>query len=308
MKFRNAIAHYNVILENGPLGTRLKFDYGISELTDLLHQESAIKALTQIYEGDLSIAQANNLPIILNAATYRASRNHLNISKKLPNLTIQDVNHQLAKIAIDVRGNNKESNNPIFIGAPIGSMGDAYSVAVIPTIEEAQRYHSEQIECFKNLDIDFINVVTIPSLSEAMGIALVAEKTGIDYTIGFILNNEGNLLDNTSLTEAIKIIDDNTSKKPLGYLITCTHASTISLLDPLDNDYSRLIGIQPNGSNLSINQLSNSTTEVSDSPEKFALDLFELKKKLGLKIIGGCCGTTREHFERIITASKILSV
>lgn len=297
MKLPYAINNFNTILENGPLGTRLKYDYGISSMEDLLSQGSGEIALGEIYEGDLSIAKKYQLPIILNAATYRASRNHLKSTDRSARIDIKNVNYQLIKAVNNVQKKQENSNYPIIIGAPIGSMGDAYSPNNAPTIEESVDYHSEQINIFRELDIDFINVVTIPSLPEAIGIALAAEKSNIDYTMGFVLNEQANLLDNTKLNDAIDIIDKMTHKKPLGYLITCTHASRITLLPPLNERSSRLIGIQPNGSNLTTNQLEKSKIAQSDTPEIFAVDLMNLKNSLDLKIIGGCCGTTRSHLQ-----------
>ena len=38
---------------------------------------------------------------------------------------------------------------------------------------------------------------------------------------------------------------------------------------------------------------------VADVPEQFASELMNLKTILHLKVIGGCCGTTRAHLECI---------
>lgn len=288
MTFKNAITLFDTILQNGPLGTRLKYHYNINAPAEAVNNKAGKKALIEIYESDISIAQKNYLPIILNAATYRASRNHLTSN-------IQDTNIALLKIVNEIRNKYNRPKTPVYVSGALGSMHDAYATKIIPTINEALDYHSEQIELFKDTNIDFINIVTIPSLPEAIGIALAAEKSGIDYTIGFVLNNNGTLLDETNINDAIDIIESKTTKKPLGYLITCTHASIISKLAP----HKRLLGIQPNGSALPHNLLNRVETPIADSPEKFAAGVVELKNYLGLKIIGGCCGTTSAHLKHL---------
>lgn len=292
MNFKNAITLFDIILQNEPLGTRLKYHYNINAPAEAIHNKAARKALIEIYERDIGVAQKNHLPIILNAATYRASRNHLNSNIKHTNIT-------LLKTVNEIRNKYNHPKTPIYVGAALGSMYDAYATKIIPTINEALDYHSEQIELFQETNVNFINTVTIPSLPEAIGIALAAEKSGLDYTIGFILNNHGKLLDGTNLDVAIQAIDSATTQKPLGYLITCTHTSIIATLTP----HERLLGIQPNGSALSHDKLTKLNISTADSPEKFAADIIELKKSLKLKIVGGCCGTTSKHLEYI---SKLL--
>lgn len=119
------------------------------------------------------------------------------------------------------------------------------------------------------------------------------------YTIGFILNKNGTLLDGTLLEEAIHVIDAVASQKLLGYFATCTHASIIKKLIQSRGKYKRLIGIQPNGSVLTLKTLIAMDKPIVDSPETFAKDIAFLKAWLDLTIIGGCCGTTQAHLQSI---------
>lgn len=297
MNFKEAIKVLDTILENGPLGTRLKYDYGFEASFDFSKQKDERKALSEIYEGDVAVAQAHHLPIILNASTYRASRNHLRAANFTKKEDITRINISSVNFVREIQAKYSNSSSPIFIGAALGSMYDAYSADVIPTEDESKIYHTEQINIFKQSTVDFINAVTLPSLSEALGISLAAEHAGINYTIGFILNNNGTLLDGTPLEDAIEVIDSKTSQKPLGYLITCTHASIIGEIAQSPAKYTRLIGVQPNGSSLAPEELAKMDRPVADSPEKFSNEIIRLKTILGLKIIGGCCGTTRDHLQ-----------
>lgn len=300
MNFSEAVQIFDTIVENGPLGTRLKFDYDLDPTFDVFEKKEGKKALQEIYQGDLAIAQEKRVPIILNALTFRASKNHLQAASQGKAVDIEKNNINSVSIVQNLKNSVTSIRAPIFIGAPLGSMHDAYSIEKVPTPKEAREYHQQQINIFKKLDVDFVNVVTLPSLSEAIGIAQAAELANIDYTIGFILDQNTKLLDGTSLEDAIKTIDMQIQKKPIGYLITCTHTSIISKLVQSSKKYPRLIGAQPNGSALSPQELARAKKSLSDSPKEFADNLLSLKKSLNLTIVGGCCGTTNDHLTEIV--------
>lgn len=303
MEFEKAINTFPTILQNGPIGTRLKYQYGYESAFDLTMQTKGRRVLTSIYEEDILVSQKYHLPIIINAPTFRANKNHLKIDGCESDIDVEDINKSCINFVKIIQTAYAKPNTPVFIGAPLGSMYDAYSLELRPSIKGAKLYHQQQIDIFKKLGVDFVNAVTIPSLDEATGIALAAEQADIQYTIGFILNNNGTLLDHTPLKQAIDFIDMKTRKKPLGYLITCTHTSIIKQLTGAPNDYNRLIGIQPNGSHLPPEKLAAMEKPMADSPKKFSLELIHLKKILNLKMVAGCCGTTSEHLKYIAQAS-----
>ncbi|MCE3268377.1 MAG: homocysteine methyltransferase [Burkholderiales bacterium] len=299
MKLAEAINIFDVILKNGPLGTRLKYDYKIEKPVHLaIRDEHGQQALEELYRGDIAIAQAQHLPIIIHAGTFRASKNHLP-----KECNIKEVNLTCVDFLQDIKDSYQHLNAPIFIGGPIGSMNDAYSVDPYLTAEIAKQYHQEQVSIFAEAKVDVIYAVTISNVIEALGIALAAQETTTDYLIGFFLNQNGTLLDGTPLYQAITEIDQKTRRRPLGYLVTCTHASILLELDSAHKEYQRLIGIQTNGSSLNPSVLDQLKTHVADSPEKFAQDLKQLKSKFGLKILAGCCGTTKEH---LLALAKII--
>lgn len=299
MKLSQALKQYDLIVENGPLGTRLKYDYGYNTSYDLSQDIKGRQILIELYKGDMEVARQRNIPIIINAATFRASRNHTASSGINDFDQIRQINLNNIQITIELRDEIKDDQQ-LFLGAPLGSMFDAYNIKNTPSAMDAYDYHKEQISIFKETPIDFINVVTLPTLPEALGIAQACDESGIEYTIGFILGSNGSLLDGTSLNEAIEEIDSQTQNKPLGYLVTCTHTSVISLLESDFKNSNRLIGAQANGSCMSPSELEKLNKPIADDPEDFAIELKNLKEKLSLKIIAGCCGTTKEHLSHII--------
>src|SRR5690349_8887310 len=101
--FKNALNTFDTIVENGPLGTRLKFEYKIESILEVIDQPHGKAALNEIYEGDIAVAQKNGLPIIINAATYRASRNHLIKNDNISSNAIKHINQSCLKLIIDAQ-------------------------------------------------------------------------------------------------------------------------------------------------------------------------------------------------------------
>lgn len=306
MKLSLALTKFEYIVENGPLGTRLKYDYGYNASYDLSQDEKGREILIELYKGDVEVAHQGDVPIVLNAATFRASRNHLAANGVNHIEQIRSINISNLQLISDLIQDVK-SDIPIIFGAPLGSMCDAYSTENIPRVNDAFNYHKEQISTFKEMQVDFINVVTLPTVSEALGIALACDESGLEYTIGFILGGDGKLLDGTPINEAIELIDNKTNNRPIGYLVTCTHASVISMLGHNIKHLERFIGLQANGSCLPPSELAKLEKPLSDDPEQFSMDIKSLKEKFNLKILGGCCGTTREHLQHIVKACQAKS-
>lgn len=72
INFSKAVKQFDLIVENGPLGTRLKYDYGYDVSFELPSKKAGRRALTKLYEGDIAVAKTHHLPIIVNALTFRA--------------------------------------------------------------------------------------------------------------------------------------------------------------------------------------------------------------------------------------------
>jgi len=50
---------------------------------------------------------------------------------------------------------------------------------------------------------------------------------------------------------------------------------------------------------LSPEELDASTELVEEEPETFGYSVSALHRELGMKIVGGCCGTDERHIERL---------
>lgn len=108
----------------------------------------------------------------------------------------------------------------------------------------------------------------------------------------------------TALKDAIAAIDSQASPAPQAYLVNCTHASIFRRAIFHEQNSSalvrkRVIGLLANTAALSPEELDNSSELVEEEPEVFATDVAALQKELGLRIVGGCCGTDERHIDSL---------
>jgi S-methylmethionine-dependent homocysteine/selenocysteine methylase len=189
---------------------------------------------------------------------------------------------------------------PTFIGGTIGSKGDAYTGEGVLTAKEAADFHSWQIERLVLSDIDFIFVSLMPSIAETIGIASLAAQIGLPYIISFMVYRNGKLPDGHTLHQAIEMIDESVSKKPLCYMCNCIHPQILSeALSKPDNQTAlmkeRFHGIQANAACADPRELEQSGIVLSSSPNELAEIIAQLCQTIDLRICGGCCGTNSKH-------------
>jgi len=152
--------------------------------------------------------------------------------------------------------------------------------------------------------VELLLAATLPALSEAIGLAQAIAATGTPYMISFVARPEGTLLDGTPLKDAVAAIDNQASPPPLAYMINCTHASIFrrAVNHELNSSVivrKRVIGLLANTAALSPEELDNCTGLVEEDPELFGADVAALQTELGLRILGGCCGTDDRHIDQL---------
>lgn len=184
----------------------------------------------------------------------------------------------------------------------MGCKGDAYNPKEALNEEDAYSYHQKQCHHFENQAIDFLFAAIMPEINETLGMAKTMAETGIPYIISFMIRKDGCLLDGTSIADGIKIIDEHISPKPFAYMTNCIHPTNLKLalgqaVNQNRDELNRFIGIQANASSLSPEELNNSTDLEQSDFNNMASEMLELHQSFGLKVLGGCCGTTNEFIE-----------
>lgn len=252
-------------------------------------------ALSELYNGFISIAHSAQVPIILSTPTWRA--NHERVSEEGRHL---EVNGDAVAYLNELKKKWGTWAGQIGIGGLIGCKNDSYKPDEGLSIADATSFHGWQIDRLAAADVDFLLAVTLPAVPEATGMALAMEKTTIPYIISFVINRNGYILDGSSLEEAFEKIDATCSRPPAGYMINCAYPSFINAGSQPEAVLSRLIGYQANASSLDQSELDCADNLHADDIIDWGERMIELNRKYDVRILGGCCGTCFDHLDYII--------
>lgn len=308
LSFTHLFAHSPCILAEGAVIERLRRNSN-TELDPFLVNSAFIydaakrAALTAICRQYLDIGRDAGVPLLVSTPTWRASRERIAAA----GLTGVDVNGDNVRYLAELRNSYGEYAQRVVISGLMSCRGDAYHPAEALTAAAAQEFHAWQAGQLAAAGVDCLLAATLPALSEAIGLAQALAATGLPYIVSFIARPQGTMLDGTPLHDAVAAIDAAVTPRPLAYMINCTHVSfaRAALLHPTNSSplvRQRLIGLLANTAALSPEELNDSTALVEEDPQVFGTAVAALHRELGLKILGGCCGTDDRHI-RALAAS-----
>ena len=265
-----------------------------------IYDEKKRAAIEAIYCEYLDTGRSFNLPLLLSTPTWRASKRRI----KEAGYEAYDVNGDNYSFLDSLRKSYGEYGKKVMICGLMSCKGDAYVPEDSLSTGEAHEFHAWQAEKLAASGVDFTLAATLPALDEAKGLALALADTDTPYIISFIARPEGTLLDGTPLKDALAEIDGTADPKPMAYMINCTHSSFAERALMHESNSSdmvrdRMIGLFANTAALSPEDLNNSTDLVEEDPETFGRSVAKLNRTIGLKILGGCCGTDNRHIRAL---------
>ncbi len=300
MDIRTAIEEHNLILTEAAVIESLRRSgdvelHPLLENAPLIYGEKGRAELSKLYRDFIYIAHEAGVPITLGAPTWRANRKRFEASG-----IEKDINLDAVLFLKGIRSEWSGWAENIYIGGLVGCKNDCYKPEETLTTEEAASFHSWQIEKLAAANVDYMLAVTLPALMEAAGIASAMSESGIPYIISFVINRRGQVLDGSSLEAAFAEIDSTTSNVPLGYMINCSHPSFLRADEQPESVMSRLVGFQANASSLDQCELDGAAELQADDVSEWGDLMIDLNQRYGVKILGGCCGTTAMHLEYIV--------
>lgn len=297
--FQETLKTHDYVLMEGAIIDALKRFYGIEldpvlENAALIYYEEGSSALSKLYGGYIDVAFKADVPILVCTPTWRANAQRMaQVREK------RDVNGDGVKFLKALKGKWERWSENIMIGGLIGCKNDCYRADQSLLREEARTFHAWQIDRLSRAGIDFLMAATLPALSEASGMALAMEKTGLPYIISFVIDKTGLILDGNTLEHAFSAIDDICKTPPVGYMVNCAYPAFLNGSFQSRQVLSRLIGYQANASSLDHEQLDGAESLKMDDISDWGDGMIELNRRFGIKILGGCCGTGVDHLSYI---------
>jgi homocysteine S-methyltransferase len=293
--FRSVITSQSLLLTEGSVIENLRRDRLVRLDPDvanagLIYDDAGRAALTDLYRRYVAVSIESRLAMLIETPTWRANPERL----RAAGLGDRDVNGDCFRFLDRLRTGHT------FIAGLMGPARDAYDPAQALTESDAESFHREQAQALARAGVDVLLAATLPTLSEAVGIARAMAGTGRNYILSFVLLPEGTLLDAAPLAEAISRIDATVRPAPLCYMANCVHPDRFeAALATCPAAARRLIGLQANTSRLTPAELDGLGRLDAEAPEPFAAAMLRVHERYGTRILGGCCGTGPEHIAAI---------
>jgi homocysteine S-methyltransferase len=292
-----------LFITDGGLETTLIFHLGLElpdfAAFDLLRDETGAEALRRYYEPYLEIAREHGAGIVLDSATWRASRDwgeRLGYSAE----QLAEANRRAVRLIEELRASAADVQG--VLDGVVGPRGDGYVIGETMTADEAEAYHAEQIGTFAGTAADMVSAITMTYVDEAVGIARAARTAGLPAAISFTVETDGRLPSGQPLGEAIEQVDAETDSTPAYFMINCAHPTHFEGV--LEGTWlARVGGLRANASRMSHEELDAAEELDEGDPDELAAQYRALRERLpNVAVFGGCCGTDDRHVAAIAAA------
>ncbi len=286
--FLDALAH-GVLVVDGAMGTQL-YERGVLYSACFEELNVSRPELVKKIHEDYVRAGAQVI------ATNTFGANALRLEKHGLSARVAEINTAAVKLAREVAGTRA------YVAGNVGPsgwfMGD-------PSLEDSARVSaalSEQAHALVDAGVDLLAVETMRQTSElkiALAAALGASKGKIPVIASASVDEHGRMSDGTTASELGRMLKDwgadivgiNCSEGPM----TVLDAAEAMLESGLP------VYAVPNAG---LPRRVDERLVYVSTPEYFGVYARRMFK-LGVKLVGGCCGTTTEHIKRIAAAARM---
>jgi S-methylmethionine-dependent homocysteine/selenocysteine methylase len=293
-----------VFLADGGIETTLIYHQGI-DLPEfaafvLLEDERGREELRRYFRPYAEIAADAGLGLVLETATWRASRDWGSALGYTPD-RVAASNRAAVELVEEFRRDYATPDAPVVISGCIGPRGDGYAPESLMTAGEAEVYHAHQIGTFAETAADMVSAITMTHTGEAIGIARAAAAHDIPSVISFTVETDGRLPSGEALGDAIRTVDEATGGAPAYYMVNCAHPTHVdSTLLAGHGWVHRVRGLRANASTMSHEELDSSETlDIGDMGEFGARNAALHRQLPQISVFGGCCGTDARHIDAV---------
>lgn len=265
----------------------------------LLENPETRQMLVDYAQNQIHLAQEFGVAVILETATWVANKDRAAEFGFTP-----DDLGRLNRAAVDVLNEAKNASGyqDILISANIGPRGDGYAPADFMTADEAQKYHSEQINNLAGADLDLVSPYTMTNTPEAIGAARAATSAGRKTVVAFTVELDGTLPTGQLLDDAIRETDDATDAAAAYFMVNCAHPDHFS--KTLTGN-PRIGGVVVNASRLSHAELDEASELDDGDPDELGRLVTQMAEAHpNINVVGGCCGTDLRHIRSMLSYLK----
>ncbi len=282
----------SVMVADGAMGSMLWEAVGQQRCFDecnVTHHEAVFEVHDAYLKAGAQIIETNTF----GANRYRLSQIGLGDS-------VAKLNHRGVKIAREAR---EAATREVLIAGSIGPLGISHQVKALP-IEEMQEIFKEQGMALEERGVDLFVLETFYNLDElCAAIDALRSFSRMPIVANLTYSEEGTTLDGTRPEAAW----DRLKQKDIQAVGANCSIGPQSLLPVL---HALAGAVQPDGVPLSAMPNAGFPQRTGDriiypksSPEYFSLFAREAAA-LGVRVLGGCCGTTPQHIRTMAEAVR----
>lgn len=171
-------------------------------------------------------------------------------------------------------------------------------------LEELIEVYKEQIRCLVKADVDLLVIETMMSLAEARAALIAAKETcDLPVIVSMTYNEDGRTLYGTEPETAVVVLQ-SLGADAIGINCSTGPGEMIPLVERMKRYANVPILAKPNAG---MPELVDGETVYAMTPDEFA----EYGRKLveaGAGIVGGCCGTNKDHITALAQMVRLMDV
>jgi homocysteine S-methyltransferase len=270
-----------ILIGDGAMGTML-YSHGVDRCFEELNlsRPDDVQRVHQAYiQAGANLIQTN---------TYGAN------DIKLSRYGLEDEIRQINKTAVEIAKRAATTSTYVF-----GTIGGVRSFKKSAhTLEEIKRNFREQLFILLNEDVDGLLLETYYDLEEMKTVLQIAKKeTNKPIIANVSLHEAGVLQDGTALTDAFSTLEE-LGANVIGLNCRLGPYHMIQSLEEVPLLESAYLSVFPNSSLPALNE----GRLVYESDEGYFKESALKFRDQGVRLIGGCCGTTPKHIQAIAEA------
>lgn len=201
---------------------------------------------------------------------------------------VVELNRAAATLACEVVA---EVDRPIVVAGSVGPTGELFVPLGTMTFDDAVAAFTDQIRGLKDGGADVAWIETMSAPEEVQAAATAAITVGLPYVYTASFDTAGRTM--MGLPPAgLADVSAGLSEQPIAFGANCGVGASDLLLATLDMPTESRVVVAK--ANCGIPQIRGDSVVYTGTPELMA-EYARLAMDCGIRIIGGCCGTTPEH-------------
>ncbi len=278
-----------IVVGDGPMGTmlmgRLGSRYQVVEEFSLYEPDEVVRLHREYVEAGAEL---------LGTSTFNANRIRLSRSRVLDKL--EDMNRLGVELAREAAGGQA------WVVGKLGPTGRILQPLGDLSIEEAREAYREQASILVDAGADLLAVETMGDLAEVeVALEAIRDVASLPVVVSFSFD--------ANLRTLMGVTPEQAVKASLDWGADVVGSNCGVGPDEVEQSVKRMIEVAPDAlfwtePNAGLPQLKGDRAVYEVGPERFA-DYAWKVARMGVRVIGACCGSTPEHIRAIAERIRI---